>query len=96
MFPIGWQFGQQPPEPPKPIAFAESAFADPSLERVADPRKPAPDLQTQFEQLLDQVWDSERRERILDRCDQAARLDEERENAKRRKAKRDQAKGRPF
>lgn len=84
MFPIGWQFGQPQPEQPKPIAFAESAFADPGLERVTDPHKPAPDLQTQFEALLHQVYDSERRERILDRCDQAARLDEERE----RRAKR--------
>ena len=71
------------PEPPKSRQFADSAFADPGLERT-DPLKPAPDLHTQFEQLLDQVWDSERRERILDRCDQAARLDEERE----RRAKR--------
>jgi len=48
-----------------------------------------PDLHTQLESLIDQVYDSERRERILDRCDQAGRLEDERERARRRKARRD-------
>lgn len=41
-------------------------------------RDEAPDLQTQYEQLLDQVWDSERRERMNDRIDALARADQAR------------------
>ena len=48
---------------------------------------PPPSLDDQFETLLDQVWDSERRERINDRIDLAAKAEEERERARRRKAK---------
>jgi len=46
---------------------------------------PPPDLPTQFEDLLGQIYDSERRERILDRVDAAIRNDEAREERKRRK-----------
>jgi len=46
--------------------------------------KPPPDLDTQFEDLLHQVFDSERRERMLDRIDIAVAL-EERKKARRRK-----------
>jgi hypothetical protein len=38
-------------------------------------RSDAPDLQTQFESLLDQVWQSESDWRLWDRVDAAVRLE---------------------
>lgn len=59
-------------------------FADPGLSVGPKP----PELEDQYESLLDQVWDSERRERIMDRVDAAIRLEEQRlKDAKRRKPK---------
>ena len=44
-----------------------------------------PDLDTQFEDLLHQVFESERRERINDQVDQAVRVEEERAKRERRR-----------
>lgn len=76
-----WSIVPPAPEPAEPKPFEQSSFAEASPQRYGVP----PDLHTQWEDLINQVFDSERRERILDRCDQAARLDE----LKRRKAKRE-------
>jgi len=39
-----------------------------------------PDLQTQYEALLHTVWDTERRERMMDRIDAALDADERRQH----------------
>lgn len=70
-----------PEQPPKP---GRDALIASGLNQRADLRRP-PDLDTQFEDLLGQIYDSERRERILDRVDAALRNDEEREKAKARR-----------
>jgi hypothetical protein len=70
-----------PPEPkPERDALVASGLDEP-------PRKPTPDLDTQFEDLLGQVYDSERRERINDRIDASIRNDQEREKRRRKAPK---------
>lgn len=76
------------PEPPKSREFGDTSFADPGLQAKPS-TPPAPDLHSQLEDLWNQVWDSERRENILDRCDNAARIDAAKDAARRRKAQRD-------
>jgi hypothetical protein len=43
-------------------------------------RELPPDLQTQYEALLHTVWDTERRERMMDRIDAALDADERRQH----------------
>ena len=47
-------------------------------------RSDAPDLQTQLESMLDQVWQSEADWRLWDRLDAAIRFDEVRERGRKR------------
>jgi len=47
-------------------------------------RSDAPDLQTQLESMLDQVWQSEADWRLWDRLDAAIRFDEVRERRRKR------------
>jgi hypothetical protein len=47
-------------------------------------RSTAPDLDTQLEDLLHQVYDSEHREQLMDRVDQAVHLEELREKRRRK------------
>jgi hypothetical protein len=79
----------QPPPEPKPEPEAELRVRDAlTASGLNQPkRSQPPDLDTQFEDLLGQIYDSERRERILDRVDAAIRNDEEREKRRKKAGK---------
>lgn len=51
----------------------------------SEPIRPPDDTQAQLSDLFAQVYDSERRERMNDRIDQAIRIDEVRGRSKRRR-----------
>jgi len=51
--------------------------------------RPPPDLQTQFEDLLNQVWDLERRARMMDRIEAQTRDVDVRPRRRRRRRSKD-------
>lgn len=72
-----FNIGQKPEPKPERDRLIASGLNQPK-------RTPTPDLDTQLEDLLHQVYDSEHREQLMDRVDQAIHLDELREKRRRK------------